>query len=334
MKQALARCVRAALWCALAAHATAFAQVEPVTSEITACLTPSGEERSRIAYPADALKEGVAGTTAVEMEFSQPDAPPRVTVTQAAEPRLDQAVIAHVSTYRVPCLKPGASAKLTQQFVFVPNPGGKASWTEPVDAKAAEIAACVTHLRPGSKPQHPLAAGPQMLRGIRDVPYRGNVLAKIVFTSSDGPPEVVIAGENVPPALRRSVEQWAVDYRMPCYPGHRVEATQLFKFSIEGDTSPLLKDMGLVQFLGAVKGIDQQHRYFELDRMSCPFDVRLEYRQPVMANRVRDAGPHVDARQPFLDWLAGLRFDVEPKIENLLLGEALTISVPCGKIDL
>lgn len=331
----LVRCLRVAVLACGAGHAwSAWAQVEAGPSEFAACITPAGEERNRLAYPDDALREGVAGTTTVEMEFSGPDAAARVRVTQSAGPRLDKAVVDHVGRYRMPCLKPGATARVSQQFVFVPNPGGKASWTDPVEPEAAKVVACVQHLQPGTKPQHPLGAGPQMMRGIRDVPYRGNVLAQIVFTSKDGPPEVVIADANVHPALKRSVEQWTVDYRLPCYAGERVVATQLFHFVIEGFEGRYLKDMDLVAFLGAIKGVDQQRRYFELDRMSCPFDVRFEYRQPAMRNRVRDVGPHVDARQPLLDWLATMRFDVGPKAENLLLGESMTISVPCGKIDL
>jgi hypothetical protein len=331
----IGRCLRIAFLCLAAACSFgARADVEASTSEFTNCLTPAGEERNRLEYPADALAQGVSGTTAVEMMFSSPDAPPQVNVTQASDPRLDQAVVEHVSRYRVPCLKPGAKARILQQFVFVPNPAGKTSWTAPSDPEAQKMSACVTHLQPGTKPEHPIAASPTMMHGIRDVPFRGNVLARIVFTSKDGPPQVIVPGKNVPAAFRQSVEQWAANYRLPCYSGQTVEATQIFRFMIEGDDGHYLKDLSLVPFLGAIKGLDQQHRYFELDRMSCPFDVRFEYRQPDMANGVRDIGTHVEARQPFLDWLATMRFDVDAKTENLLLGDAMTISVPCGKIDL
>jgi hypothetical protein len=330
----LARCLRIAVALTAAVHSfSAWAQVESGSSEMAACLMPRGEERNRLTYPPDALAAGVSGTTTVEMEFSAPDAPPRVRVTQSADPRLDRAVLEHVGTYRMPCLKPGATIRATQQFAFVPNPGGKVSWTDPSDPQALKLMACVQHLRPGTKPEHPFGAGPQMMRGIRDVPIRGNVLARIVFTSKDGEPEVTFPGSNAAPAFQKSVEQWARDYRLPCYDGNRVEAVQMFRF-VASESDGLLKDMQLVQFLGTIKGLDRQRRYFELDRMSCPFNVRFEYRQPAMPNSVRDVGAHVASRKPLLDWFASMQFDVDQRSENLLLGESMTISVPCGKIDL
>lgn len=311
--------------------APARAQPEAAASDAVACLTPPAAVRNRLDYPPDALAGGVTGTTVVEMEFTSPADPPKVTMVHTSDPRLDRAVAEHVGNYRVPCLRPGERARLQQEFSFVPNPAGVVAATHAIDLRPADIPRCLTHLGPNSHPEWPTRFTGTAMHGIEShSPTVGVILARMRFTSADGPPAVTFPDEQKDSAFRQPVEDWVRDYRFTCYDGEPFVATQLFRFGVP---SKLLNDMSLVNFLRNVKLADQK-QYFELDRMRCPFTVRFEYMQPFLPNRVQEVGARAPGRQAFLDWLSTLRFDVEPKRENILLGQSLNIAVPCGKISL
>ena len=40
------------------------------------------------------------------------------------------------------------------------------------------------------------------------------------------------------------------------------------------------------------------------------------------------------ARLPFLDWLSGLALNLSAKDNNAILGNTMTLHVPCGTLDL
>lgn len=313
-------------WLALAGPVRA--QLEPAASDAVACLTPAATDRNRLDYPPEALRAGVAGATGVEMEFTSPTDPPKVTVVRTSDPSLDRVVVEHVSRYRVPCLVPGQRARLQQEFSFVPNPAGIVAASHAIDLRPADIPNCIAYTGAHSQPDFPLRG-----RNQPRLPELGVVLAQLRFTSADGPPVVTFPDGMKDSPFRQPVEEWVRHYRFTCYGGQPFEAFQLFRFVMHDHPQMLLADMTLLEFLGNVKLTDQK-QYFELDRMSCPFTVQFQYLQPFMPNGVRETGRHVVARRAFLDWLSTLRLDVDQQSENVVLGESMKIAVPCGKVAL
>jgi hypothetical protein len=60
----------------------------------------------------------------------------------------------------------------------------------------------------------------------------------------------------------------------------------------------------------------------------------VTYARPFDRNSVQELDASVPARRPLLEWLAGITLDLSPKQNRAVLGESMTLSVPCGKLDL
>jgi len=89
-----------------------------------------------------------------------------------------------------------------------------------------------------------------------------------------------------------------------------------------------------MQFLSSVKDIRKQRLLFDLTAMGCPFDLRLQYRQPFMPNDVRELDNRNPARRPFMRWLAAAELDIPGNTLDSVFADSTTLRVPCAKLDI
>ncbi|MRD46936.1 hypothetical protein GHT07_06585 [Caenimonas koreensis DSM 17982] len=311
--------------CATAANAQTglVADVEPYAQ----CLTSTEGPGARPVYPEGLYARKEGGRVVVEMEFSAPGQAPRVKVLgDAADADFVDAVKRHAGQLRVPCMQPGVLVKLQQEFVFVPNDGRKVSWTTPEAGPSAGYRReCITRIDSASKPEMPRRAAREG--------HTGAVIARIAFDGLNTEPTVTLAYAGPHRELAETVVDYAKGYRLTCG-GPKLSAMQSFVFRFSDSATTVLRDTTLVNFLRGVRNAAATPVFFDLNTMSCPFEVRLNYWQPASPNRVGEIGASVQARRPFLDWLATLRIKADTDIEAGVIGDSLTISVPCGKIDL
>ncbi|ROZ64429.1 hypothetical protein [Ramlibacter sp. WS9] len=280
-------------------------------------------------YPEEAYKRKEGGTVNIEMEFATQDLAPKIKVHSGeASVELVSAVHEYALRLRLPCAKSHEPAvRLEQEFVFVPNDGRKVAWTIARSPSGTpKIAHCVQHLEPGSKPIYPSKAGREG--------RQGSVLANVLFTAVNEKPQVTFPDPSPYPELAEAVRRFAEDYRLTCWDGKPLLAFQQFNFRMDDGEKKLLKDISLLTFVRAARNATAMPVFFSLDGMGCPFDVRLRYWQPIYRNEVGEVGSEVPARRAFLDWLSTLVLDLPAKSQNAILGDTMTVSVPCGKIDL
>lgn len=217
---------------------------------------------------------------------------------------------------------------MTQSFSFNPSDGRKTFVSRPTDtAETAnrEQVACLTHIRPGTRPIYPKRAVERS--------EQGNVLVQLRFDRPDEPPAMTVLAAPKGYYLRSAVEDYAAGYRMPCLKDGPVEARQLFSFYVSGRSHIVPKDVGLLAFVRGAKSVPRPVQ-FDLDQMGCPFDVRVTFMQPADSNEVVELDNTDPRRLDFLDWLAAMRLDVDATTANALLGQSMTVSVPCGKVEL
>jgi hypothetical protein len=322
--------IAAALLSAGGLFGPAFAQ--PVfmlpMSEALACLTPAAGERGRPEYDPELLKRKDGGRVEVELSFADAKSAPGVRfLGPATFTGLTDAVKAHVQKFRVPCLPAGAEpARIILTFDFIPNDGRKVMAWSAVDAPdpaKVQLHQCVTRIAGPERPDYPMRA--------REQDSQGTFLVRLTFASATAAPEVTIVDGPRDFALRDSLKRFSADYRLPCMTDGPVSLTRFFTFKLEGSARTFVKDLTLQQFLGAVTGLPQQV-YFDTSKMGCPFDVRVEHRQPYYGNWVGELGDANPARKPLLDWISSLQLRVTPP--HRILGDEFTVSVPCAIIDL
>lgn len=314
--------------CLLPAVAVQAVTISLAPSEALRCLTPDEAARGAVDYPKELFDRKEGGVVEVELKFTKPDAAPEANVLNEPLRDLANAVRRHVLNYRVPCLGAGQTTTLRQSFQFSPTDGRKVNWTRVRDSlETAQRAQtrCIVH--PSTKaPSYPYNA----LR----VEAEGAVVLRLTFASPDGAPRTEVLDDTPHPHLIETAMDHAAGYRMPCHSGPPVSTVHQYLFKIEGGERIVAKDVGLVAFLRNVKDIQKAQVYFDLNTMQCPFDVRIELRQPTGDNRVGEVGDAVAERQFFLEWLSRLRLNVDRQTQNRLLGQPMTISVPCGVVSL
>ena len=307
------------------------AQIMSSPTAAQRCLTPAVEARGTPIYPEAELLLRRGGRVSVEMEFTTPDKRPKVLLLEATggDDFVD-AVKDHVANFRVPCLEyADIPVRLRQEFVFVPNDGRKVTWTNPRDADSGRVEgrlACLRHMDGETAPQYPRVA--------QAFGRQGTVLLRLRFVGPDEAPKVTELYDGGYAALGAAVREFVQGYRLPCLHEGSIEASQAFEFEMRGGVKRVLRDVSLQALLRQVKGIQEKHAYFDFTGMSCPFDVRLGLYQPFTLNAVGEIGAAEPARRPFLDWLAGLELDSPMKVLSTVYGTKMTVSVPCGKLDL
>lgn len=285
---------------------------------------------SKPEYPQELYERKHQGKVVVEIEFYDSSPVPRVkTLTNTGGVGLNDSAEKFALQYRNTCMKPGdPPVKVQQEFDFVPNDGRKVAWSIPAfgfENPPTATPSCVKHLNPGTAPKYP--------RGAMEAGTTGRLVILAKFKELDKPPEISFPVPGPRADIRQAVTEFAEGYRLTCG-GTPLIAMQLFVFTLSDSNVNLLRDTTLKSFLRGAGNATDKPVSFDLDAMSCPFDVRLEYWQPAFRNRVGEVGARVPARKPLLEWLSSLRLNIPEPIANKVTGDSLTISVPCGKIDL
>ncbi|MEJ6021413.1 hypothetical protein [Ramlibacter sp. PS4R-6] len=328
---------------ALALAVSALATVRPASAADAlaaapqaniACVELLAEAPRSPAFPEEAYQAKLGATIRLEMEFVDARREPRVRVLPplGAEPPavFGEAARAFVRHYRNTCMKDGdPPVRVRQEFVFVPNDGRKVVWT--IASVLGEgradsmVAGCVRHLAPGTLPAFPRSAA-------RDG-KSGRVVIQAEFKALNEPPVVKVLAAGPRSDFAASATSFAEGYRLTC--GEvPVIAVQRFNFNLQGNAHYVLKDTNLQSFVAASRNAADKPVFFDLNSMGCPFEVRMEYWQPFFRNRVGEIGESRPERRALLDWLSGLKLNLKPSQEADFASEALTIAIPCGKIDL
>jgi hypothetical protein len=303
------------------------AELQP--SDALKCLQHIKGPGQQPVYPELEFNANIGARVQVEMEFARPDRAPEVTILlQQASPPFVDAVHEHVRGLRVPCLaETGGSARIKQDFDFVAD-RRQVHWSTPEDSDAAlrgSLWRCVLHPSGNRGPEYPLWALRQEVQG--------RVLARARFTDGTSAPTVEVFARPYANGLAETIRDWTKDLRLPCHSGGPLTFTITYQFLME-DSRYGFKELTFREFLANVKGIRQQVLQLDTTTMGCPFDVRLNYRQPLLPNRVGTVGPEHSARRPLLEWLAKSELDVRRSGADSIFAADAKLTVPCMKIDL
>ncbi|MFZ5547776.1 MAG: energy transducer TonB [Pseudomonadota bacterium] len=303
--------------------------VEP--SIARACLKPAPELRGEPEYPFDAWKRGLGGRVEVELSFRSADRSPSVKVlANEGDDSFVEAVRAHVRQFRLPCIdKDLEQARLVFEYVFKPD-DRKIAAADPKDpdheARRKQVA-CLVHTSGRKAPDYPPAA----LR--RDL--QGRILIDMQFDAADKPPSYKVYSATGAGPLHEALEDWVPGYRLPCFAGPgSAKMSVKYTYLIDGGSGYGFKPLGLMQFLGAVKGIRDQRLDFDFNQMACPFDVRLTYLQPHRRNNVHQLVSYEPSRQPFIDWLRTAELNVPERMLQAVYADEITLTIPCTRINL
>ncbi len=308
-------------------------EIDRVDPQALACLQKGGPA---IRYPADAEKMRLPGHIRLSLKFTAPDRAPEVTVLfrAASEAMLDE-VQWFVRGYRLPCLPPGGATVLAvQEFEFTPRVTDPITWTAPRPVAAREEALqgrpkALSCMRTPKEP--PEFAGSSLQREV------SNAFVELSFTAPDAPPEVRMVYTSVGERQAKAVADYARQYRLPCLEAGAKPyvVQQHFQFRPYGAGARVFKDaVSLTSFLSNMKGIRALRTDFDLNTMSCPFQVAWTLGKPALDNRVGEVGKPDLNRAEFLAWLAGLEMEMkDPQFEQLV-GQRVIVNVPCGKLKL
>jgi len=275
-------------------------------------------------YPEHEVARRNSGALKAKLTFTRPDRSPQVEVLAwGGTADMADAAEIYLLGYRLPCLGQGKQAVLEQEVVFQ---------ALGADKEPPQTASSLNCLRtPG-----PFNYEETMQTGtLIKQKERGNLLLELSFGAPDQPPSIKELYNSAPARFRRAVLDAVGQYRLPCMkPGAQaMTMRQLYSFTGSASQSDLvLRDMGLVAFLGAVKNVDKVPVNFDLTTMACPFQARFTMYQPAASNHVTAIGKYVPEREPFLAWLSTLALNIETRHFEALLGDEMVIDVPCGTI--
>jgi hypothetical protein len=305
-------------------------EVVPAPGPLTTCLTSASKQP---VYP-----EAAAGTVVrVLMQFDSATEPPRVDVKfNNGGAASEKAVLDHVGTYRLPCLKPGSSAMANQEFQFVSAAPASKVLEAPLrdDTPDTRVSKeCLRGIRDAPKPDFPER---RLIGSTQDLVQSGIVLTRMTFSRPDGPPAVEILYDGGDRRLAAAVESAIEAYRLPCAKvGDKpIVATQNFQFVYDGEDLARLKPkLSLVQLLTLVKDMNTQKVRFDLTTMGCPFEVDVTAYRPYTTNRVAEVGPRDPNRREFIEWLRAVTFEFPPAVKPTAIGSSSRVTVPCALLD-
>lgn len=301
------------------------------------CLSPAVAERTLPAYPENRLRRKEGAVFEVELRFVDRRRGPQVRVlgdiTDPGAPQPDLEFVAAVEAYakqlRVPCLPDGeVTVSLWQRFRFVPVDGGKVTVGRVTDAdesRRQSLAGCIVHTHGQRRVDYPARASREG--------WQGKVMARFRFTAADVPPDVEILAEPPRGDFGRAVRQYARGLRMPCHESGEFVMRRFFSFYVQDGRRVVLRDAPLGSFVGLLKDFPAP-AFIDTNAMRCPFDLRLTYYAPHVRNVVQEVGEPEPAREPLLQWLEAVELDLPPDRANLVLGDTMTLQVPCVKLDI
>jgi hypothetical protein len=331
MKRHLPAIVCLALAWAGAARDAAAQSVAAAPSPAQQCLTRAPGRDAELLYPSDLLARKDSARFKVSLTFRGPDSAPFFRLLddgRLIDDGFVRAVRDYVAGYRVPCMAEGDPPVVMQQeYVFAPNDGRKVMASAPVDERARqreELMKCVRH-QVGEAPRYP--------EGARVLGIQGRVFAELAFDGPDSPPTVSVHASS-DSRLQATALRHAQGVRMPCHPGDgRHAADFVYMFSLVAGKRTLLKDANVASIVHAAASFPRPV-YFDWNSMGCPFDLQLTYYQPHRPNRVRQIESDRPERKAFMDWLGALRLKLDDKTNTAVLGDTMTVHVPCGQLDL
>lgn len=282
--------------------------------------------------------QDVAGFIRAELTFTRADAAPTVVwlAPESVAPEVRQAALAQFAAYRLPCLK-GAPVRAVQEAQYQPGLGWLWPPVRPVATVAAPQSACLQW-----PPGMTLPQGPVFSEGFV------RVIAETRFDDAhpEAPDATVVllnsrGDRKIPKWFGQNVRNYVARYRLPCrQPGEPVRAFRS-EFSLSNGIKPPdieLPPLSLSELLNKVPGRKGMRAFFDLDSMSCPFQLRLTHWQPAWPNEVREVAAAVSAPNPnrteLMAWLAELELDIAPHEPLELLGHSRVIEVPCGRLQL
>lgn len=320
----------AALW-AMAASAQSALTETPGPSAFD-CLV-RGPAGSAPVFPERELQFRSGALVRVRLTFDRPDAAPKTKIFyNSGADVFGEAVERHLDGYRLPCLRDGANAVATQEFVFDPTDGRKVvSSRERAEPSGPSPFACVQGMRPPLPP----TPRPGWSSSHRDDYSDGNVIVGLRFVGPAEPPEMTVVFDGGQTRLADAVRHAVASYRLPCMkPGDGpVHARQVFGFYLEGRTRYALNDLTLATFAGAIEPGPQRGR-FDFSTMGCPFDLRFSPLRPHAENIVGELERSDPNRREFIEWLKTVVFKLPPHAARFVTGNTFTLSVPCAVLDL
>jgi hypothetical protein len=279
-------------------------------------------------YPEGELALKREAVVRVRLVFAGGDAAPKASVFHNLGPEaMSNAVLEYVRNYRLPCMAAGAEPVIaTQEFHFTLE-GRKIVYGGLRDELARKsVIACVTGDE--RRPEYP--------RDLKGPLPQGNVIVRLKFSNASEPPTATILTDAGSRVLRRVVLDHVERYRMPCLPATAkpIEAMRTFSFRQEGARQYTLNDLTLQQFVDGLDKLEQQRVRFDFSGMSCPFDVRVNLYQPYAKNSVGEIDRIDPNRREFIEWLRGVALKLPEAAAPQLIGQSMTVSVPCGMLDL
>lgn len=299
-------------------------------SEALQCLTRTPNALEKIEYPSELLERKMGDTVRVELIFHNGHSAPTVRFLDEDAARDFMEVVSDfVAGYRVPCMRAEmATVRLRQDYVFSPTDGRKILQSRPQDTddeQRKEKLQCLKNINSLGRPSYPSDALSKELEG--------KYYVRVRFASADAPPAVewlASAGEN---SLKRSVAHYLEGLRLPCLNDEPISFTTIYEFVMADSDWTVLKDMDLKTFLSSIKDIPRP-AVFDLDDMSCPFDLRVQYLNPFALNQIDEIETSNINRIPLIEWLAKMRLNVPASMDNKLIGDHFVLHVPCGKVVL
>lgn len=307
--------------------------VEFTRAEAASCLAYPGTT-ALPEYPDSFLADAPA-LVRVEMEFERPDQGPNADLVFSKGNEVFAKIVReHAGRARWPCLVPGQRVRVLQEFQFIPGkPNRVLASDTAVSRNAADIPSeCLDAIRKLPRPQ----LGYALHHGSDVLTKDGKVLVELKFTSPDDAPEMKVLFGDDNRGLVATARRYTAAYRLPCVnAADPIIAKQVFDYHPRGSVARRLKEeMTIVEFVRAIRNVSEQKVRFDFDTMACPFKFRFEPWMPYASNNVREIEPASPGRRLFLDWARKVTLDIPPELMRTAGGEASTVTVPCGFMDL
>jgi hypothetical protein len=316
-----------ALLVGCAARAQGGALVALPEASAAECLTSTAPAASPV-YPERELALKIEAVVRVRLVFSAPDAAPKAAVFyNLGSDAFSTAVLDHTRSYRLPCMAAGTEPVVaTQEFRFTLDGRKVITGGLRDDLATKRTVNCL------SGDQRRL----EFPRDLKGPLPQGNVIVKLKFTGPSDAPKVTVLTDAGSRVLRRIVLDHVERYRLPCLPaaGKPVEAMQTFSFRVEGERQYTLNDLTLQQLVDTLDKPELQRVRFDFSTMGCPFDVRLSLYQPFAKNAVAEFERSDPNRREFIEWLTGVALKLPDPAARQIIGQNMTVSVPCGLLDL